>query len=77
MDAIARKIFDAYEAFLGILANESKRTYLEELDTVDFETDEEFRSARKVSHDFGDGLLDLFFDEKSKIYKLTRNYGVF
>jgi predicted nucleotidyltransferase len=77
LDNTARRIFDAYEGFLGILADESKRTYLEKLDTAAFETDEMFRSARMLSHDFRDGLLDLFFDEKSGIYELTRNYGVF
>lgn len=33
--------------------------------------------ARRLSHDYRDGLLELFFDQKSGLFNLTKNYGVF
>ena len=72
----AKKILDAYEGFLGILSNETSRKRLEELDSDSY-GDETFDRARMLSHDFRDGLMDLFFDQKSGMLELTKNYGVF
>ena len=72
----SRKIFNAYEAFLGILANEDSRNHLEKLDSDSYD-DKLFGDARRISHDFRDGLIELFFDQKSQMFELTRNYGVF
>jgi hypothetical protein len=69
-------ILAAYEGFLGILTNEASRKCLEDLDSDSYD-DETFDHARKLSHDFRDGLMDLFFDQKSEMLELTRNYGVF
>jgi len=76
MDETAKKILSAYDGFLGILADETSRNCLQELDS-DNESDKTFSYARELSHEFRDGLMDLFFDQKSQMYELTKNYGVF
>jgi predicted nucleotidyltransferase len=77
LDETARKVLDAYDGFLGILADPEKRNRLEAVDSDHYESDEVFQEARRLSHDFRDGLLELFFDQKSGLFNLTKNYGVF
>jgi len=77
LDATARKLLIAYDGFLGMLADRSSRDHLEELDQTQYETDEIFQRGRSFSHDFRDGLLELFFDTQSGLYALTKEYGVF
>ena len=76
-DVTAKRILDAYDGFLGILSDDVSRKRLKALDSENYESDEVFESARKLSHEFRDGLIDLFFDNKSEIFQLTKNYGVF
>lgn len=77
LDRIARKLFSSYDEFLGILADKKMRNHLEELKPYEIQSDSIFGNARRMSHEFRDGLLELFFDEKSGMYQLTRTYGVF
>jgi predicted nucleotidyltransferase len=76
LDETAKKIFNAYDGFLGILADETSRSCLEDLDSDSYEN-KIFSDARELSHEFRDGLIDLFFDTNSQMYELTKNYGVF
>ena len=73
----ARKIFDSYDQFLGILADNEKRAHLESLGEEAGDTDEVYHTARQLSHTFRDGLLEFFFDQRSEMDELTKNYGVF
>jgi hypothetical protein len=50
---------------------------LEDLPMEDARSDETYTKARLQSHDFRDGLDELFFGEDSEFGKLTRTYGVF
>ncbi len=59
-----------------MLADRSSRNHLEELGQTQYETDEIFQRGRSFSHDFRDGLLELFFDNQSGLYALTKEYGV-
>ncbi len=77
LDESARRILQAYDEFVGILADDTQRKHLDKLGEEEAENDEIFQRARGVSHDFRDGLLELFFDEQSGMNDLTRNYGVF
>jgi predicted nucleotidyltransferase len=77
LDATARRLFDAYDEFLGMLADKATRKYLESLPPEPVSQDRTWDAARHVTHDFRDGLLEMFFDEKSQLYNLTRMYGVF
>lgn len=77
LDGAARKIFDSYNGFLGILADDQSRSHLENLTEDQADKDEVYQGARMFSHTFRDGLLDFFFDPKSELDSLTKNYGVF
>lgn len=73
----AKQIFDAYDQFLEILADAGQRQRLESLSEAEAARDPTYQSARRLSHDFRDGLLTFFFDRESGMETLTRNYGVF
>jgi predicted nucleotidyltransferase len=73
----ARKIFDSYDGFLGIIADENKRKRLEELKEEEAEKDGVYQEVREYSHVFMSGLLEFFFDIESGMNELTKNYGVF
>jgi hypothetical protein len=74
-DAAARKILGSYDGFIGILADEG-RAELEQLRAEDIDS-EAFARPRELSHEFRDGLLDLFFNTSDELTSLTRLYGVF
>jgi predicted nucleotidyltransferase len=77
LDGTAKKILNSYDEFVGILSDATERTHLEELTEANADTDEIYQRARKLSHTFRDGLLEFFFDPKSEMDQLTKNYGVF
>lgn len=75
--AAAKKIFSAYDEFIGILADEVSRKRLDDLTESEADEDALYQRARRLSHDFRDGLRDFFFDSESGLEELTKNYGVF
>jgi predicted nucleotidyltransferase len=77
LDATARRIFDSYNEFLGMLSDQKTRDHLEALPLEPDLPDEIFQQARDLSHIFRDGLLELFFDDRSQMFELTKTYGVF
>jgi predicted nucleotidyltransferase len=77
LDEVGRKVFGAYDEFLGMLASSESRNALEQLPPRPNPDDPVWSRARDVSHGFRDGLLDLFYDSESGLYDLTRMYGVF
>jgi hypothetical protein len=62
---------------IWVTAEGQQRKRLEDLKEEDADDDETYQKARSMSHDFRDGLLEFFFDEKSDMCDLTKNYGVF
>jgi hypothetical protein len=72
-----RALFDAYDGFLGMLSDKGTRGSLEELPAHPGSDDPVWARARSVSHQFRDGLLELFFDRESGLAELTRIYRVF
>jgi hypothetical protein len=76
LNSTAGKLLTAYDGFLGILADSRQREQLEKLEPSQYDTNETFQRGRKLSHDFRDGLLELFFDKQSGLYELTKEYGV-
>ena len=54
-----------------------RRNHLEDLSEADADTDKIYQHARGLSHTFRDGLLEFFFDPRSEMDELTKNYGVF
>jgi predicted nucleotidyltransferase len=77
LDETAKKILGSYDEFIGILGDENVRSHLESLSEKDADKDELYQKARLLSHTFRDGLLEFFFDSKSELELLTKNYGVF
>lgn len=77
LDGTARQLFDSYDEFLSLLAEKETRDYLENLPPDPDQSDVTFQRARQLSHTFRDGLLELFFDDKSGLSHLTKMYGVF
>jgi len=77
LDGAGRKIFDSYDRFIEMLANEEQRSHLEELTESQADTDGLYREMRDVSHGFRDGVQELFFDEQSGLADMTKSYGVF
>lgn len=74
---VADQVLGAYDAFLGELADEDSRKRLEGLLPGQQEDDPIYQRLRRLSHQFRDGLLDLFFDDASGLLELTKVYGVF
>lgn len=77
LEPTARKLLNAYDAFLGMLCDEDIRKHLHRLPPEKDQSDGEFQRARNLSREFTDGLIELFFDGESKLSKLTQRYGVF
>ena len=77
LEPTARKLLKAYDTFLGMLCDKEIREHLYRLPPEEDQSDKVFQRARNLSHDFTDGLIELFFDGKSKLSELTQRYGVF
>lgn len=77
LDEAARQIISSYDRFLGILSDAHQRKHLEELPEDEAENDDTYQNARRLSHTFRDGLTKLFFDNRSEMAGITKNYGVF
>jgi predicted nucleotidyltransferase len=77
VDDLADSLFGSYDQFLGILSDARLRKRLDELDPQTQYEDETFLEARKLTHQFRDALLDLFFERDRKLSSLTKIYGVF
>ncbi len=71
------KIFNAYEAFLGILDDADKRKHLDSLDVDESINDDRFAEARSLGTDFQTGLTELFFHSSDDVREATQRYGVF
>lgn len=70
-------VLDAYNAFLEALADDDRRKHLEDLLPSQQDSDSDYQQLRRLSHQFRDGVLNLFFDSHSGLFELTRVYGVF
>jgi predicted nucleotidyltransferase len=73
----ARKLFDSYDRFLGVLDDESKRETLEKMKQSEMSTSAVWAEIRKSSRDFHSGLLELFFGKDQDLRDVALEYGVF
>jgi len=73
----AGHVLNAYNGFLGVLADAGSRRHLESLRPESQEGDSTYQQLRQLSHEFRDGVLELFFDAQSGLFELTKIYGVF
>jgi len=75
--ACGAEILDAYDKFLGVLADSGKRNHLKKLSVEDALSDEVFKEARVIGNEFQDALTKLLFDSDSVLTAATQRYGVF
>ncbi|EYF08903.1 nucleotidyltransferase domain-containing protein [Chondromyces apiculatus] len=73
-----RILFDAYDAFLGVLEDKEKRSQLKELPlNDDMGKNPVFREVMALGRDFQKGLDRLFFGEDDILFQLIKTHGVF
>ncbi len=75
--ALVRDFFAAYDSFLALLSDPSKRKQLEALNPAQLETDSVYKEAREISHLFADAVQGIFLTADNPIGELTIKYGVF
>lgn len=73
----AATVMDAYDKFMGILADDEKRKHLYDLPMDALGDDKLFKDASRLGYQFQDGLDRLFFEEDEEIAGLVRRFGVF
>jgi hypothetical protein len=74
---VIEQLFAAYNSFLCILSDGSKRRQLESLKPEQLEDDRLYADARAVSHRFADAVASIFLTPNNPIGELTIQYGVF
>lgn len=77
LDPSIKKLFTAYDEFIGMLADETKRKHLDKLSVEQIEGDAIAFEARDISHRFRDAIAELFLTKDTELGKLTLEYGVF
>jgi len=77
IEANARKLFDSYDSFLGLLNDEEKRDHLEKLNPQDEFKSGIFLEARKLRHDFRLAMQDTFTEPDSPLREHTLSKGIF
>lgn len=74
----ARGVFEAYDAFLGVLQDDEKRAHLKRLTFADLDRgDALFRDTSRIGRRFQEALDRLFFHEDEELRRLILDYGVF
>lgn len=73
----AKKLFDAYDDFLGLLNDPKRRNHLNELKPEDEEADVVFREARATRRKFRLAIQDMFLGSSSPLYQHSIEKGVF
>ncbi len=74
----ALALFEAYDAFVGVLGDDDKRRHLKRLTFADLDRgDALFRETSRMARRFQDALHQLFFVEDTALRRLVLDYGVF
>lgn len=76
-DATARRIFNAYDRFLGILLDQEQRAELTQLPIENALQSKVWLAARDASHDYREGIHELFLKNEGLLRELTLRFGVF
>lgn len=64
-------LFSAYEEFLGVLSDKSKRKQLENSKPDQLDTDRVYAEARQICHRFAEAFQSIFLNSDNPIGKLT------
>ena len=70
-------LFSAYDAFLALLDNQTKREHLKNLHPDKIGSDPVYAEVRTFSRNFQDALTALFFGDNKQLRELTIFFGVF
>ena len=70
-------LFGAYDEFLGLLNKPEKRKRLESLQPEEVHSDDVFKAAKSIRTRFRDAIQSMFLDNRSPLYALTIDKGVF
>lgn len=73
----ARKLFETYDAFIGLLNDDEKRKRLEELKSETAPNDEVFQYARSIRRTFRLAIQDMFLHNESPLQQHSIEKGVF
>lgn len=73
----AKELFDAYDAFLGILNDEQQRDCLDKLELNEQDNSKCFHDARKIRQSFRLAIQDMFMHEDSPLLQHSIEKGVF
>jgi len=83
LDDTAKKVFEAYNAFVALLNSKSDREYIKKLSLDATWEDGRYQEFHQHTRVFHEGLIELFFykgkskQSKKSLGELTRHYGVF
>jgi hypothetical protein len=77
LSTVAQSVFLAYDTFLRALSDKATREHLERLTPEKEEADKIYGQLRATSREFRDGILDLFFDDRTELANLSKVYGLF
>lgn len=77
LSGAAERLFGAYDEFLGLLHDESRREHLKKLRPDAADTDAEYQRVRDMGMRFQDALTEIFFTSDTPLRDLTIRYGVF
>lgn len=74
----AKRFFDSYDEFLGILSDANMRERLDKLEAAESDNDDLWKRVRTLGEVFQNSLDALFFDDTANGYPaLIKKYGVF
>jgi hypothetical protein len=77
LSGAARRLFGAYDEFLGMLDDRGIRAYLRELPPSQADTDPQYQRVRELGTRVQDALTEIFFTSDTPLRDLTIRYGVF
>ncbi|HST58447.1 MAG TPA: DUF294 nucleotidyltransferase-like domain-containing protein [Longimicrobium sp.] len=77
LSGAAERLFGAYDEFLGVLHDPSRRAHLDNLPPSRADGDPEYQAVRHMATRFQDALTEIFFHPDTPLRELTIRYGVF
>jgi predicted nucleotidyltransferase len=84
LDEQSKRLFDSYDEFLGMLADETLscdgktiRDHLDQLPSENLGSDDVASRGREISHRFRDAIASIFLNAETELSRMTIEFGVF
>jgi 23S rRNA maturation-related 3'-5' exoribonuclease YhaM len=74
---VSSAIFDTYNQFLNLLAQEDIRKHMEKLSPYKASKDHTYAKFRRLGQEFHENIVSLLYHQDKGLRKLTEWYGVF